>query len=401
MERNICRKIKDRVGQVSPGALVTAAFIGPGTITTCIKAGYTTSYSLVSIMIIATIIAIFIQYYAAKLGILTQKSLSQNITQLISSPFALFVSRVLIIVAIFIGNCAFEAGNITGGALGMRMLTKSNTDFYYIVFIGVGSFLLLWFGNFTWIQNILKYMVLLMVGSFFITTILVRPDMHELIFSLIKIEFSKNILLIGALIGTTIGPYSIFLHSKTAAQKWHSTVNIKEMFVDTVISIGLGGLISCCIIIVAATIAKTNSIQDLNLSNFSEVLSTPLGQWGNRIFLLGLFAAGVSSAITSPYAAAFTIAELFEEAVTERSNSYRVISTIVLLFGTVIALVKGKSPTVLILVAQYTNAIILPLIIVFLVYCVNKLNKASVLTNVFFLLIFIISLLLGVRLLYL
>ena len=61
-----------RIKMASPGSLVTAAFIGPGTITTCIRAGYTQSYSLLSIMVIATLLAIVIQYYAAKVGIITQ-----------------------------------------------------------------------------------------------------------------------------------------------------------------------------------------------------------------------------------------------------------------------------------------------------------------------------------------
>lgn len=394
------RKIKGRVIQASPGALVTAAFIGPGTITTCIKSGYTASYSLVSIMIIATIIAILIQYYSAKLGIITQRSLSQNIVHSISSPLMLSLSKLLIIIAIFVGNCAFEAGNFTGGALGLKMLAEANTNTPFVLLIGVCSMGLLWFGKVNWIQVVLKYMVLLMVICFFIAMVLVKPDIREVLFSLLRIDFNKNIYLIGALVGTTIGPYNIFLHSKTAAQKWHSSSDIKEMLLDTVISIGLGGVISCCIIIVAATISKSYFIQELNLNNFSQVLSAPLGYLGNKIFLLGLFAAGTSSAITSPYAAAYAVSELFDDNVTEKDNLFRSIWIIVLLIGIVIALMMGSSPTVLIIFAQYTNAIILPLIIIFLMYCINKNNEATVFTNIIFFVLIIISLLLGIRLFF-
>lgn len=391
-------KYKKRFLQASPGALVTAAFIGPGTITTCIKAGYTGSYSLVSIMIVATVIAIFIQYYAAKLGIITQKSLSQNVSISFASPFMRFTSRLLIITAIFIGNCAFEAGNITGGALGIKMLISSNTIMPYVLLIGFCSMLLLWYGKVNWIQNILKYMVLLMVFCFMIATIIIKPNTRDILTELLKIDFNENILLIGALVGTTVGPYNIFLHSKTAQQRWHSPLDMKEMLLDTIISIGLGGIISCCIIVVSATVSKSYSIQELSISNFSQVLAAPLGFWGNKIFLVGLFAAGFSSAITAPYAAAYTVAELFENNVTEQNALFRIIWFVVVAVGTVIALAMGSSPTLLILVAQYTNALILPLIILFLVYCINKQNKVTLFTNIVFTILFFISLLLGVRL---
>jgi Mn2+/Fe2+ NRAMP family transporter len=267
-----------------------------------------------------------------------------------------------------------------------------------VLFIGVASIILLWLGSIRWIQNLLKYMVLLMVACFLITAILVRPNISDILSDLTKVNFSKDILLIGALVGTTIGPYNIFLHSKTASQRWHVKSEIKEMFIDTVISIGLGGLISCCIIVVAATIARSYSIQELDLNNFSQVLSAPLGQWGNSVFLLGLFAAGASSAITAPYGAAYTIAELFESSVTEENKLFRIIYVTVLFVGTVIALAMGTSPTVLILLAQYTNAIILPLIIVFLVFCINKQNRETIVINTLFFIVLVISLLLGVRL---
>lgn len=170
-----------RIKMASPGSLVTAAFIGPGTITTCIRAGYTQSYSLLSIMVIATLLAIVIQYYAAKVGIITQYGISRNICLTVKSKTGRFVACLLVVCAIFVGNCAFEAGNITGAALGLQLLVPSLSSTSYIVGTTLIAGLLLWKGQFSFIQSVLKIVVLLMAVCFLTATVIIRPDLFNII----------------------------------------------------------------------------------------------------------------------------------------------------------------------------------------------------------------------------
>ena len=362
-----------RIKMASPGSLVTAAFIGPGTITTCIRAGYTQSYSLLSIMVIATLLAIVIQYYAAKVGIITQCGISRNICLTVKSKTGRFVACLLVVCAIFVGNCAFEAGNITGAALGLQLLVPSLSSTGYIVGTTLIAGLLLWKGQFSFIQSVLKIVVLLMAVCFLTATVIIRPDLSNIIHGLLSLDFNGNIILIGALIGTTVGPYSIFLHSEAAAQLWHTPNDLKNMMIDTIVSIAMGGIISCCIIIVSASTATILEIQELTIMNFSKSLELPLGLIGQKIFLVGLFAAGISSAITAPLAAAYTITELCpEKPIITKKGVFRFSWGTVLLFGLIISLILGSSPVNLILFAQYTNALVLPLVIIFLLYCLNS-----------------------------
>ena len=123
--------IIERIKRASPAAIVTAAFIGPGTITTCIKAGYTHSFELLPIMFIATIVSVFIQIFAAKIGIITQSGLSKNIMDCCNNNCLKAFFAIIITCAILIGNCAFEAGNITGAALGRQMFFNDSTGYNY------------------------------------------------------------------------------------------------------------------------------------------------------------------------------------------------------------------------------------------------------------------------------
>lgn len=391
--------ISDRIKRASPGSLVTAAFIGPGTITTCIRAGYTRSYSLLPIMIVATIVAIFIQYFAAKVGLITQTGLSRTITRHINSKIWKYFSCVFIICAIFIGNCAFEAGNITGAALGAQMLFGYNDSIVFIILTAIIVAILLWIGKFEWLQTILKIVVFIMAGCFFIAVILICPSIKDIFQSCSSVDFSSDTVLIGALIGTTIGPYSIFLHSSAAAQHWHNTNELREMCLDTVTSISIGGLISCCIIIVAAATADVMNIQELTIENFGMALEMPLGILGQKIFLIGLFSAGLSSAITAPLAASYTVAEMITDMkVDTQGRIFRFTWIIVVLIGILTSILFGASPANLIIFAQYANALILPFITVFLLYilnsqCIGK-YKNKIWENAIVLFLILVSLLL-------
>lgn len=395
---NVLKRIK----RISPGSLVTAAFIGPGTITTCIKAGYTQSYSLLSVMIVATIIAIIIQYYAAKVGIITQCGVSRNIRMMVKSKIGRTIACILVISAIFIGNCAFEAGNITGAALGVQLLLNSSSSAIILVGITILVGVLLWKGHLVFIQKVLEVFVLLMAICFVVATILIAPSFSDILCEMLSLDFNGNILLIGALIGTTVGPYSIFLHSEAASQHWHSPSDLKEMMIDTILSISIGGLISCCIIIVSATTAKTLEMQELTLMNYSKSLELPLGAVGHGMFLIGLFAAGITSAITAPLAAAYTITEMcIEKAVGTKNRWFRFVWATVLLCGLLVSLVLGSSPANLILFAQYANALILPIVVSFLLYCLNSENmreyKNKAVANCIMLLMILICIFLGLR----
>jgi len=391
--------IIERIKRASPAAIVTAAFIGPGTITTCIKAGYTHSFELLPIMFIATIVSIFIQIFAAKIGIITQSGLSKNIMDCCNNNCLKAFFAIIITCAILIGNCAFEAGNITGAALGRQMFFNDSTPVLSIIIVTIISFAVLWNGNIDWLQSLLKVIVLLMSVCFLISAIIVKPSLARMIADMLSLNISKNALLIGALVGTTIGPYGIFLHSSAAAETWHSPSMLKEMYLDTIISISLGGLMSCFIIIVAAGSANLVEIDTLTIENFSLTLEIPLGSFGRTIFLIGLFAAGLSSAITAPLGAAYTISEISSSAnVDTKSFRFRFIWGSVLLVGFISSIMWGKSPTNLIIFAQFANAIILPVIMIFLLYCLNSKRmgkyKNNGILNAIVILLIIISVLL-------
>lgn len=398
--------MKKYLKNIGPGAIITAAFIGPGTITTCIKSGYETGYSLLGIMIVAILVAITIQIFAAKIGIITQIGISRNIRENIHSKIGKAFSYFMIVIGIFVGNSAFEAGNITGAVIGLTGIIGNGFVVIKVFIISAIVFALLWFGKYKKIEKILEIAVLIMAVCFIVAAILAKPDIGRIFVEIFNFKIiSKNIMMIGALVGTTVGPYSIFLHSETAAERWHSSNDIKYMIFDTIVSIGVGGIISCSIIIVAATTAETLHISELSINNYVKALSNPIGNVGQFVFYLGLLAAGITSAITAPLAAAYTVGGIcFSQRIDKQGWKFRMIWGFVLCIGALISIIWGNSPTDLIVIVQFVNAIILPLIMIFLYVSLNnnKMGKYRnrIWENFLLIIIIIICILLSVKNIY-
>ena len=98
---------------VGPGPLIAAAFIGPGTITMCSIAGAQFKYALIWALLVSILLTMFIQLTAIRIGLISKNTLSNLIKDQFQNGLLKSTSILLIISAIFIGNSAYEAGNIS------------------------------------------------------------------------------------------------------------------------------------------------------------------------------------------------------------------------------------------------------------------------------------------------
>ncbi len=267
------RKFWENIG---PGPLVAAAFIGPGTVTLCTIAGASFGYALLWAMGISVLATVVLQEMAARLGVIAQKGLSEVIRAEFKNPLLRAILITLIISAIVIGNAAYEAGNISGGALGLQTIIGAPT-FEILGFkismvpllIGLVAFVVLFIGNYKILERFLVFLVILMSLAFLITAVMTRPNLSQIFNGFFMPQFPNGSLLtIIGLVGTTVVPYNIFLHASLAKTKWKGKEGLGYARKDTIVAIVLGGLVSMCIIISAAAIPNEdiNNASDLALS---------------------------------------------------------------------------------------------------------------------------------------
>ena len=355
-----------------PSTLVTAAFIGPGTLTVCTMAGVKTGYEMLWVMLFAIAATVVLQEMAARLGYATQKGLGEALSSQFSKGLARYLLFFLVIGAILVGNAAYEAGNISGGVLGLELLAGEFR--WWPLILGGLSFVLLYLGRYQLVERILIGMVILMSICFLLTAILVKPDLGALFSGLIPSagSFSK-MLLIAALVGTTIVPYNLFLHAATVSKKWSKDSSLKALRLENLVAVGLGGLISILIIITAA--GSQGNVESVESAKDLAVQLEPLfGQSAKWFMGLGLMAAGVSSALTAPLAAAYAAKGLFGWTGDERDGRFRAVWILVLVIGIVVSITDVKR-VLIIQFAQVTNAILLPCVAVYLLYSANSKKR--------------------------
>lgn len=391
---------------IGPGTLVAAAFIGPGTVTLCTIAGVNFGFALLWAMVLSIIATIFLQEMAARLGIISQKGLSEVIRSEIKNPIFKRVVVILILSAIVVGNAAYEAGNISGGVLGLETIftnAKLSFDGYNLnllpILIGVIAFVLLFIGNYKFLERALVSLVLLMSISFLVTAILTKPSLSAIFKGAFIPKFPKDSLLtVIGLIGTTVVPYNLFLHASLVKEKWKSTEDLSSARKDTVISIILGGIVSMAIIISASAI---QSVEVNNASDLAKGLEPLYGSFSKYFLATGLFAAGITSAITAPLAAAYVAKGCLGWQGDLKSNKFRVVWTIVLFLGVLFSSLN-INPIQIIKFAQVANGILLPIIAGFLLWIMNKKSllgkfKNTILQNAIGFIILAVTIFLGLK----
>tara|TARA_R110002051_G_scaffold269806_1_gene330057 strand:- start:23801 stop:24994 length:1194 start_codon:yes stop_codon:yes gene_type:complete len=385
--------------KLGPGVLVAAAFIGPGTVTACTLAGVDFGFSLLWAMLLSIIATYILQEMSARLGIVTQKGLADVIKQELHNPWIRNGVIVLIFSAIIIGNASYEAGNIGGATMGMEALFGMEYSNSYPFILGGLAFVLLYLGSYKALEKVFIVLVLIMSLSFVMTAVLTKPNMWELIKGLIVPTIpEKGILTIIALVGTTVVPYNLFLHAALVSEKWKSKDDLKLAKRDTLVSIILGGLVSMSIIISASAI---NSTEVNNVMDMAKALEPLYGSAALYFLGIGMFAAGVTSAITAPLAAAYVANSCFGWKAGLKDKKFRLIWILILVLG-VVFLSFGIKPIEIIKFAQITNGLLLPIIAVFLLWVVNRVGvmgiyKNTRIQNSIGLVIILLSILLGAK----
>jgi len=355
--------------KIGPGVLVAAAFIGPGTVTACTLAGVGFGYALLWAMLLSVIATIVLQEMSARLGIVTQNGLADAIKNELKTPWIRFLLLSIVLLAIVVGNAAYEAGNIGGATLGMDALFGTEYSQYYPLIIGLLAFLLLFLGNYKALEKVFVILVIIMSLSFLLTAIITKPDIIALFKGLFVPSIPDgSILTIVALVGTTIVPYNLFLHASLVSEKWKSKEYLQTARKDTFISIALGGIVSMAIVIAASNIQGKEITNVLDLAKGLEPL---YGNSATYFMGIGLFAAGITSAITAPLAAAYVANSCFGWNAGLKDLKFRIVWMFILGLG-VFFLSFGIKPIEVIKFAQVANGILLPVIAVFLVWIVNK-----------------------------
>ena len=397
-----------KLPQIGPAVLVAAAFIGPGTVITATMAGANFGYSLLWALVFSVVATIILQEMAARLGVVTGQGLGENIRLACTTPITKIISITLVVGAIAIGNAAYQGGNISGASIGLSHLLGAGDWFANVslwpLVIGLVAFAILVSGSYQFIEKVLILLVGVMSIAFLASFFFIEFNASAFFSGLLLPSLPTGATLtVIALIGTTVVPYNLFLHSASASQKWKDPKELPAARKDLYVAIPLGGLISVAIVSTAASAFFGQQIQVSSAADIAPALAPVFGEYAGVFIAIGLFSAGISSAVTAPLAAAFALSGILNLNRQLDSLSFKSIWFFVLFMGVIIASL-GYKPITVIWFAQVANGILLPVIAIFLLVMMNNnvvgLYKNNALQNALGLGVVLVTLLLSGRSLF-
>ena len=369
------KKIKISIG---PGFIITSAFIGPGTITLCTLSGIDFGYSLIWCIVFSIIATSYLQELSARIGVISRLGLGDIFK---SSPNNLIknVFFVFVFLSLFIGNSAYESGNISGTVMGIETFTGSgmvhilgNEINVLSVLVALILISIIIYGSYNLFEKALVGLVFTMSITFIVTAILSKPDLREIFNGLIPRINEGNFIYVIGLIGTTVVPYNLFLHSYVAKKKWKSEKEYKSSIIDTCFSIFIGGVISTAIIITSAGargLIDGNEVK--NAIDIGRQLSPFLGDFSKYFISIGLLSAGMTSSITAPVATSYALSSIFNYKPEWKDKSFKLVSVVVIIIGSVSSSIS-YNPIYIIKLAQFINGLFLPIIGISLLWAVNQ-----------------------------
>ena len=351
-----------------PGFLVAAAFIGPGTVTTASLAGATHGLTLAWAVVAAVAATLVLQEMAARLGAVGGIGLGEALRANLGWP-----AIALALFAIVFGNAAYQSGNLTGAALGIEALAGGSRA-AWVLACALTAAALLMSGAYRAVEGALVALVGVMSGVFIATAAMIGPELVQsgLAGWRPAVPAGGGYLVL-ALVGTTVVPYNLFLHAAAAREKWRGVaapLALREARRDAFIAVTVGGVVTLAILASAVPLYLAG-IAPEDVAGLTRQLEPLLGPGARWLFAAGLFAAGLTSAITAPLAAAWATCGLLGWPADLRSARFRAVWAVILVVGAAFA-VTGARPLQAIVWAQAANGLLLPIIAGFLLWAMNR-----------------------------
>jgi len=269
-----------------------------------------------------------------------------------------------------------------------------------VLVLGSLTFALLWTGSYRIVERVLVGLVVLMSIVFVTTAVLLMPPVGELFAGMFvpRLPAGRDALVALGLIGTTVVPYNLFLHASAVRERWSGPEDLPAARLDLLIAIVLGGAVSMSVVVASAAVMGSDVS---NAADMAVQLEPLLGRWAKAFFAIGLLAAGLSSAVTAPLAAAYAASGALGWKGGLRSRRFRGVWLLVLVTGMGFG-VLGIRPVPAILFAQVANGLLLPAVAVFLLLAANDSTrmgrwKNGSMANLVAVAVVLVTVVLGVR----
>ncbi len=291
--------IAKRVTLLGPAFIAAVAYVDPGNVATNVTAGSQFGYTLVWVVVMANLMAMLVQYLSAKLGMVTGKSLTTHLGDILPT-----VPRVAFWLQAEIIAMATDVAEIVGGAIALNLLFDLPLVAGAVV-TGVISMIVLRIGDLRG-QSALERVIMAFLGmiavGFTAGLFINAPDGGDLASGLVPMfKGSDSVLLASGIIGATVMPHVIYLHSSLTVDRLGdrgARLSVRQLLsatkFDVIVALILAGILNLSLLVVAAANLEGLPGTD-TLDGVSSVITSELGAGVALLFAVALLGSGLAS----------------------------------------------------------------------------------------------------------
>jgi manganese transport protein len=385
--------VRDFVSYLGPALIVSMAYMDPGNYGTAIQSGAIFHNALVWTVWLASLMAMELQYLSGKLGIATGKSLPELLRESISSRYYRFSYWLAAEAA----AAATDLAEYLGTVLALNILFGVPL-LYAAVFGAFDVLIILVFATRKF--RVIEYLFMLFVSiisiGFLYEIIVLGPNISDIVtHTFVPVLNSGNIPYVVGIVGATVMPHALFVHSYLAKNKLRDESieekrRVRKLHLSEVVfTLTLAALVNVAILVTASSVlfsqfgalpscgvqannatAITNCANSLSVNKAANIMGALYGTAAMTVFGVTLLSSGLASSITGTLAGQ----AIMEGLLGTKVNIYirRLVTRFINVIPTVTAISLGLAPLTLLVYSQVVLSIMIPLPMIPLLYYTAK-----------------------------
>lgn len=345
---------------LGPGIITAALVFGPSKMTITSKMGADYSYDLLWVIVLAIFFMMVFTTMGARIGAQNRSSLLTLIREKFGKPVS-----ILIGLGIFLVATSFQAGNSTGVAISISEASGTNPKVWIVVFNVIGIMLLFFKSFYKVLEKIMLALVILMLFSFLTTALLIQPNVVDMMKGIVPSIPLGSTGLIIAFIASCFSLVGAFYQSYLVQERKKLSVNNQADGTEQMgsrVGIIILGIMSAAVLICAASVLHPQGIKVNSATAMGKALEPLLGDNASHLFLIGLFGGSFSSLIGNAVLGGSLLGDTFGFGSSLDNKMVKVFISLVMIAGSIIALIFGSLPLELIVFAQSITIFLVPFI---------------------------------------
>lgn len=352
--------MKKILNVLGPGIITAALVFGPSKMTITSKMGADYAYSLTWIVFVALFFMGVYTAMCSRIGASQEKSLLTLIKTHFNKPIGIAIG-----VGVFLVATSFQAGNSMGVGIAIGEATQTAPYIWVISFTVLGICLLFFPSFYKVMEKLMIALVLLMLGCFVATLFLAEIDLKALGLGLSPSIPEGSLGLVIAFTASCFSLVGAFYQSYLIQERkkmMQEGISVKKAERGGFVGVSILGLMSLAVMVCAAAVLFPKGIHVASAAEMGKALEPLFGKYASSLFFIGLFGAAFSSLVGNATVGGALLGDALGFGSSLSSTKVKLLISVVMILGSIVAILFGKLPLELIVVAQSITIFLVPFI---------------------------------------